>query len=40
LIDEGIITLDGHPRAAIGAASGSEDDDEAEDDEGPPVFLE
>jgi hypothetical protein len=38
LIDEGIITLDGHPRAQIGAASDA--DDEADDDEGPPVFIE
>jgi hypothetical protein len=35
LIDEGVITLDGEPRAAIGAEG---DDDE--EDEGPPVFLE
>ncbi len=34
LLDEGVITLDGHPRAAIGSSG-----DDLED-EGPPVLLE
>ena len=38
LIDEGVITLDGEPRAAVGPAS--EADEEGPEDEGPPVFLE
>jgi len=38
LIDEGVITLDGQPRAAVGPAS--EADEDGTEDEGPPVFLE
>ena len=45
LIDEGVITLDGHPRAAVGpaeagAGAGAAGAEDEEDDEGPPVFLE
>jgi hypothetical protein len=38
LLDEGLITLDGHPHAAIGPAT--EANEEGPGDEGPPVFLE
>jgi hypothetical protein len=38
LIDEGVITLDGQPRAAVGPAS--EADEDGTEDEGTPVFLE
>jgi hypothetical protein len=41
LIDEGAITLDGHPRAAVTGVEAGEPLAEDEDqDEGPPVFLE
>ena len=40
LIDEGVITLDGEPRAAIDSSGSEVEGEDPEDDEGPPVFLE